>query len=180
MAEHESASSDAPFQKWLPLRVVDISEMPHPSKIADASVQDVAFLASLAKNMVSLCMKNHGVGLAAVQCGIPLKLFIASIDGLTFRCFFNMEYTSEEKKQDSLEGCLSIKDKKGNMRRFLVKRFNHANFSGKEILLHDTPPAIVEVREAFAGLFSVVCQHEIDHHNGILISDHGKEVEVVN
>jgi peptide deformylase len=180
MAQHESASTHATFQKWFPLIIVEIAEMPHPSKIAEASSEDVAFLSLLAKHMISLCMKNHGVGLSAVQCGIPLKFFIASKDGMNYRCFVDMEYTSEEAKQDSLEGCLSIKDKNGGMRRFLVKRYNNALFKGKELSINESNATVNDISETFSGLFSVVCQHEIDHHNGILISDHGKEVEVVN
>lgn len=180
MAEHESKGTPEPFQKWFPLNIVSIEEMPHTSKIAEACLQDVAFLSFLAKSMVSLCIKNRGVGLSAIQCGIPLKLFIASIDGMNFRCFADMDYSSEEEKQDSLEGCLSIKDSKGGSRRFLVKRFARATFKGKEILIHNAIPTVKEINEDFSGLFGVVCQHEIDHHNGILISDHGKEVEIVN
>ena len=40
-----------------------------------------------------------------------------------------------------------IKDKKGNMRRFLVKRFNNAVFKGKEILIHDSPIVVREIWE---------------------------------
>lgn len=179
MAESESAGLIKTFQKWFPLKIVTVSEIPHPTSMIDTNNFVVAELAALSRNMITICKKEQGVGLAAVQCGIPIDLFIASSDGYNFRSFYNTSYASDEEKKDSLESCLSLHDTKGKLRRFLVKRFPAVKFKAKEVLFNEFPPKIVEVDEEFKGLFGVVCQHESDHGMGILISDHGKEVEVL-
>lgn len=179
MAESEGASLATTFQKWLPLKLVSVSEIPHPTHMVDTGSFASAELAALIQNMIAVCKKERGVGLAAVQCGIPIDLFIASSDGQNFRCFYNASYSSDAQKEDSLESCLSLYDKNGKLRRFLVKRYPSVRFKAKEILLNESPATIRELDEDFSGLFGVVCQHESDHGMGILISDHGKEVEVL-
>ena len=179
MAESEGASLATTFQKWLPLKLVSVSEIPHPTHMVDTGSFASAELAALIQNMIAVCKKERGVGLAAVQCGIPLNIFVASADSLNFRCFFDVDYESDEEKQDSLESCLSLYDKNRKLRRFMVKRFGNARFHGKELFFNNSPASVAEINEDLSGLFAVVCQNEADHGKGILISDHGKEVEVL-
>lgn len=179
MVESKSTSLVETFQKWFPLRIASVSDIPHPAMMANCIDFSVDELALLAKGMISLCRKEQGVGLAAVQCGIPLNIFVASADSLNFRCFFDVDYESDEEKQDSLESCLSLYDKNRKLRRFMVKRFGNARFHGKELFFNNSPASVAEINEDLSGLFAVVCQHEADHGKGILISDHGKEVEVL-
>lgn len=179
MVEFKNKSIGATLQKCFPLKIVPIAEIPHPSKLLDSVCLDAEDLSLIAANLIALCQNHKGVGLAAVQCGLPLKIFVASTDGIYFRCFVDLEYTSEESRQNSLESCLSIKDEQGNFRRFLVQRFNSALFVGKELLFKEKPAVLIEINEKLIGLMSVVCQHEVDHHNGKLIIDEGKEVEVI-
>jgi len=180
MVEFKNKSVDSAFQKWFPLKIVDINDIPHPSRLLESTCLDASELAIITQYMITLCQNKKGVGLAAVQCGLPLKLFVAAVDGMNFRAFIDLEYTSDEDKQNSLESCLSINDSKGIPRRFIVKRYNKASFAGKELLYRENPPVIVDVHDVFTGLFSVICQHEIDHHNGKLIKDEGQEVEVIS
>lgn len=180
MVEFKNKSIGAALQKFFPLKVVPLAEIPHPSKLMDSNCLDAEDLALIANNLVVLCKNSKGVGLAAVQCGLPLKMFVASTDGINFRCFLDLEYRSDDEKQNSLESCLSIKDEKGFFRRFLVKRYNRASFAGKELVIKDNLNNMIDFKEDFVGLMSVVCQHEIDHHNGKLIMDEGKEVEVIS
>jgi peptide deformylase len=62
----------------------------------------------------------------------------------------------------------------------LVKRYKKIQVKGFEIFSNNITMQFKEVDETFEGLFAVVLQHEIDHTEGTLISDIGKEVEVLN
>ena len=179
MAKFKSSSATESLQKWFPLRIVPISDIPHPSRMLDSLCLDVDELASIAHEMIAVCNKNNGIGLSAVQCGLPLKLLIAKTDKTSFRCFLDLELNSEAEQIDSLEGCLSIFDEHGSLRRFLVKRFQQANFFGKEVLIQGLSLSIIDFQETIGGLFCVVLQHEIDHHHGKLIMDEGREVEII-
>ena len=53
--------------------------MPKPPDIQDAPLDDLAALFKLAQRMLFLCYKEDGVGLSAVQVGIPWKMFTTFI-----------------------------------------------------------------------------------------------------
>lgn len=180
MADSEKRCHSESFQEWFPLKIVEQGRIPSHDKIIDFDEKEIGFFINLSVNMQVLCTAENGVGLSAVQCGLPFNFFIASHDGKTFRTFANCLYSSEEEKLDSLEGCLSIKNSSGKLRRFILKRFPKIRLIGLEIFTNDPIRPVREINEEFSGLFAVVLQHEIDHNKGILISDIGKEVEVYN
>lgn len=123
-----------------------------------------------------------GVGLAAPQVGIPLRIFqmrptekskvISYINPVIVKSseeegipeFVNSEKVEKKKPEDSkdklLEGCLSIPAIWGNVSR------------KKEVTLlwHDEYGKRHE--EGFDGFESVIVQHEVDHLNGILFTKH--------
>ncbi len=127
--------------------------------------------------MKELCKSAQGVGLSAVQVGIPLQCFIAKIRK-QWRYFLNCSYSGDGPKTTSLEGCLSFPG------RFEVRRYEIVTVKGFEFLESSAPASspsglsIVPLEEMFAGLDGFIMQHEIDHHEGILISDIGQELEV--
>ena len=99
---------------------------------------------------------EHGVGLAAIQIGIPIRVAIARINGEIHR-LLNPEILehSESKIMFPDEGCLSIPNKVVNTERYeWVKVKDEIN--GEKI---------------YKGFEAVVVQHEIDHMNGELITD---------
>ena len=73
---------------------------------------------------------------------------------------------------------MSLKSSKGNIKRFLVPRYNKINVSGYEIFINSVEKKFVKLDASFTDIASIIIQHEIDHHEGILISEIGKEVEV--
>jgi len=122
-------------------------------------------------DMQQLCKKSDGIGLSAAQIGKPLPCFVASLDG-TWRHFLNCKYRGMSFKKKSMEGCLSLPG-----RHFVLERYSKVKVWGHE-LVDDDGLKIVEVNKAFSRINSVIMQHEIDHHHGILISDIGKELEL--
>jgi peptide deformylase len=180
MAKFKDKSFDELFQKNFPLGIVPVEQIPSAKKLLPTNVLDFDEYMILANHMIDLCVKKGGVGLSAVQCGLPLNFFVASEDGQKFRCFLDSRYDGFEPLIDSLEGCLSIIDLQGNPKRFLLKRYHSIYFSAKELEISKFPATVTEIATKISGFFGVVLQHEIDHHFGKLISDQGQEVEIVS
>ena len=134
-------------------------------------------LFSVFQEMQAVCSRRTGVGISAVQVGLPLPIFIAMIDK-SWRYFLNCEYKPLESasEQISLEGCLSLTKLDGSMRRFHVLRWNKVLVTGQEFSFSNA--SVTDFAEEFKNFNAVVMQHEIDHQNDILISDIGKEVDV--
>ena len=62
----------------------------------------------LASEMISLMVRENGIGLAATQIGISRRLFVMSVDG-RYRSCFNPEIAeSSDQLVDFDEGCLSF------------------------------------------------------------------------
>lgn len=158
--------------------------LPHaeiPTDIVDAPEESIVSLYRTCLLMENACIAADGVGLSAVQVGLPWRFFIARPDGKpNFRCFVNTEYKVIEDAgyQESVEGCLSILNESGGLRHFRVKRAKAIYLTGKE-LVTEPEPALMDVKdELVTGFFAIICQHEIDHQRQVLIKDIGDEVEV--
>ncbi len=115
--------------------------------------------------------QSRGVGIAAPQVGILKKIiWVKRFDkeDEPFEVYYNPKITRySEMKQDVLEGCLSIPN---------VRDTTH--YRSYAVLLeydNDHAQHKCEMIEAYTA---VIFQHEIDHLNGILFTDHlKKEVE---
>lgn len=108
---------------------------------------------------------SMGVGIAAPQVGVLKNIiWVQRFDkeGFPFELYLNpriIQYT--EKKQDCVEGCLSIPDRSDTTKtRAYAVLIEYDKMDGT----HQT-----EMIEAFTA---VIFQHEIDHLNGILYLDH--------
>lgn len=107
-----------------------------------------------------------GVALAAVQIDSLLRVVVVrnNFDNKkdrTFQVFINPEITKYEGKQvEDYEGCLSIKDIYGRVKRYEKVRVKAIDENGQP------------VRLTAEGFLARVFQHEIDHTNGIMFIDH--------
>jgi peptide deformylase len=180
MAKHQEECFDKLFQKYIPLKIVEPELIPSSEDLLAFDPSETNFYAKLITSMEILCFSNGGVGMAAVQCGIPLKLFIASEDGENFRIFTDCEYEGIDEKIDSLEGCLSLKDEVNGLKRFLLKRYKKIRVTGTELFVNNINEKYKKIDEVFSGVFAIVMQHEIDHNNDILLSKIGREVEIAS
>lgn len=111
---------------------------------------------------------SDGVGLAAPQIGKPLRLFM--IDSTLFdkkkkdgirTAFVNpilVEETGEEWAFE--EGCLSIPDVREDVDRKPIVRIKYQTVTGEQ------------KEETFEGMTARVIQHEYDHIEGVLFTDH--------
>ena len=119
----------------------------------------------LAEDMFETMYEAPGIGLAAIQIGVPQRLItmdLAKKEGPPIpRVFINPEILwSSDEKSSYEEGCLSIPEYYGEVERPAKVRVRFTDLDGK-------------VREEEAeGLFATCIQHEIDHLNGVLFVDH--------
>jgi len=114
---------------------------------------------SLIKKMRGEVAKADGVGLAAVQIGVPERIILVSVDGV-FEAFINPMIVKKSWKRMVIEeGCLSLQGKMGFVKRHKGLTMRALDENGKKIIFKAT------------GLTSAIFQHEIDHLNGILFID---------
>ena len=161
--------------KYKNLSIVPEQEIPNGGIVPTDNLLDIF---RLIVQMEQICTEKNGIGLSAVQLGIPLNVFIVQRnDGYEY--YLNCEYEGIGEKTSSIEGCLSLRDKEGKLRRFEVQRFSSVKIKGQQLKVSGDPALqIKNIDQEEHGLYAVVFQHEIDHAHQILISDIGKEVEI--
>jgi peptide deformylase len=151
-----------------------------PKETIDCQTDDLQKLYRTCIQMENVCLINDGVGLSAVQVGVPWKLFIVRYQPprMPFRYFLNCRYEPiTEEKDKSIEGCLSLRQADGRFRHFEVERYKKVRVVGQE--LTDIIKLVVsDFSFEPDDVYRIVFQHEIDHQNNILISDIGKELNI--
>jgi peptide deformylase len=124
-----------------------------------------ADLRALVDDMFETMYKAPGVGLAAIQVGVPKRVVTVDTakkdDPKKPQVFINPEivWTSDEKSTYE-EGCLSIPEYYEDVERPTQVKIRFMDLDGK------APEVEAD------GLLATVLQHEIDHTNGILFIDH--------
>lgn len=159
------------------MQIVPIAEIPRGEDIPidpDKAMEIFAFCTKLEK----MCRQLDGVGLAAVQVGRAMNVFVArETNKDPFRYYVNCHYEGVGQKNPSIEGCLSILDQEQKIRHFLVQRYCTIKLSGYTLEIGDDPSVqYFKFNKEITGFLAVVLQHEIDHAAEILISDHGQEL----
>jgi peptide deformylase len=138
--------------------------------------KDYPKLDMLVDNMFETMYNAYGVGLAAPQIGLPIRMFL--IDTTPFsddedlseeeqkqlegfkRVFINAKITKEEGEEWAFnEGCLSIPDVREDVFRKPIITINYLD------------EHFNEKTETFDGLIARVIQHEYDHIEGVLFTD---------
>lgn len=160
------------------LALVKEKDIPKADEITDVLLDNPIHLLKVCLEMQEICEKEKGIGISAVQVGLPWKLFIIKEGPNHYTYYVNCEYepSTNAKRIFSLEGCLSIRSPEGHLRHFEVERWDHVRVKGKTISIVKGFN-FVDVDEILDDPNrSIVFQHEIDHHFGKLISDTGKEV----
>jgi peptide deformylase len=138
------------------IRLGDPALRKHSSIVADINGD----IRTLIQEMAEAMDRDRGVGLAAVQVGQLLRLFITRVPGDTLRAFINPDIleTSIEQKPFE-EGCLSIPGLYTDVVRPTSVRIQAWSARGRPFSL------------TADGYLGRVIQHEFDHLNGILFID---------
>lgn len=118
---------------------------------------------ALMDDMLETMYAAPGIGLAAIQVGVPLRIIVMDLsEGKTEpRYFVNPEVleTAEETKPYE-EGCLSVPDVFDDVERPARCRLRYLDYDGQR------------VEEWAEDLYAVCIQHEIDHLNGVVFIDY--------
>ncbi|NVP54677.1 peptide deformylase [Mycoplana rhizolycopersici] len=119
----------------------------------------------LAEDMLDTMYDAPGIGLAAIQIGVPRRMLVLDVskDGeeKTPLVFINPEIVaSSDARSVYEEGCLSIPDYYAEVERPAAITVRYLDRDGKEQTIEAD------------GLLATCLQHEIDHLNGVLFIDH--------
>ncbi|MCX7676458.1 MAG: peptide deformylase [Alteraurantiacibacter sp.] len=168
------------------MAILEIIEAPDPRlKTVSKPVETFdAQLKLLVDDMFETMYAANGIGLAAIQVGVPLRLLVIDLqpedpdaepepydhDGHHHfhrptrrepRVFVNPEILDPSAETKSYqEGCLSVPDIYADVERPATCRVRWQDLEGN---FHE---------ELMDGLMAVCIQHEMDHLNGILFIDH--------
>ena len=114
----------------------------------------------LADNMVETMYAAYGMGLAAPQIGIPLRVVVLELDKGRVEVLINPEVIKRKGERIIDEGCLSIPGYRGKVRRAEKIWVKGYDLRGREVKLRKE------------DLLAQALEHEIDHLNGVLYIDH--------
>lgn len=117
---------------------------------------------SLLNDMVETMYANDGVGLAAPQVGILKRAVVIDVEDGNVYKMVNPKIISKSGEQVAQEGCLSVPETKGIVRRPMNVTVEYTDENGKQVKL-----------DAEDLLARCIC-HEIDHLDGILFVDRVK------
>lgn len=120
----------------------------------------------LADKMLDIMVEKKGIGLAAPQAGVPLKIFVISVDGKkeNGRVYINPVIQPSGDIEVNEEGCLSLPGIWANVRRYTKCQVTAMDLDGNEFVDEGT------------GLYARALQHENDHLEGRLIVDRMSQV----
>jgi peptide deformylase len=147
------------------LRPILIAPDPRLKQVSEP-VKDVTDdLRTLMDDMLETMYDAPGIGLAAIQVGVPKRVLVMDIateeEGRMPRYFVNPEIFWESEELSSYqEGCLSVPESFGDVDRPAEVKVRYLDYKGEAREIHAT------------GLLATCIQHEMDHLNGVLFIDH--------
>ncbi|HAA68030.1 MAG TPA: peptide deformylase [Planctomycetaceae bacterium] len=145
--------------------LLQIVKYPHPTlrhksqpvRRVDAELRDAI------RTMFELMYEAQGIGLAANQVDLPLRLFVVNLsaehEAETEQVFINPVISHPQDHAEQEEGCLSLPGLYGPVRRPRKVRVEAYGLSGAHIVAD------------LDGLPARVVQHELDHLDGTLFID---------
>ena len=154
------------------MAILPIVEVPDPRlKTVSTPVETVDDeLRALIADMFDTMYDAPGIGLAAIQVGVPKRVIVMDLqeeedeEGKPIkapRVFINPEILDPADEFNTYtEGCLSVPDQFADVDRPATCRVKWLDENG---VAHD---------EQFTGLLATCIQHEMDHLEGIVFLDH--------
>jgi peptide deformylase len=120
----------------------------------DSSIQQ------LIDDMIETMQQANGVGLAAPQVGVSLRVVVLQMPGEEPVAIINPEIVKRSGQREVPEACLSVPGYAGDIKRSVSVTVKGQNRRGKAIRLKAT------------DLMAQALEHELDHLDGILYIDH--------
>lgn len=152
-----------------------IAQIGHPilrKKTRELSTEEIqsSDVRNIISKMIKTMRKYNGAGLAANQIFEPLRICIVEIlknqrykhlKPIPLKVLINPKIFIKKNNFsfNSYEGCLSVPNLRGKVKRYNDISITYYNSEGKKIT------------ENISGLQSIVYQHEVDHLDGFLFTD---------
>ena len=115
----------------------------------------------LVEDMIDSMYAANGVGLAAPQIGVSLRVVVIGMPGAEPFALINPDVVKTSGERELLEGCLSVPGYRGTVLRASRVVAKAIGLNGKEVRIR-----------AENDLLAQALEHEINHINGILYIDH--------
>ncbi len=120
---------------------------------------------ALMDDMLETMYDAPGIGLAAIQVGVPLQVIVMDLakgeEKPNPQYFINPEILEDvEELKPYEEGCLSVPDVFDEIERPERVKLRYLDYNGQEVV------------EWAEGLYAVCIQHEMDHLKGVLFIDY--------
>ena len=149
------------------MAVLEIRTLPDPvlrrkaRKVSniDGSIQ------KLIDDMIDTMRAARGVGLAAPQVGVSLRIAVVEMPGEDVITLINPEIVRRQGERVLDEACLSVPGYHGEIKRSVTVKVKALDRQGREIRLKGE------------GLLAEALEHETDHLNGTLYIDHAEGPE---
>ena len=153
----------------------NIAQIGHPilrNKTKDIPINEIKSenTQKIIEKMIKTMRKHNGAGLAANQIYEPIRICIIEVldnprykhlNSIPLKVLINPKVIIKKDTAtfNSYEGCLSVPNLRGKVKRYNTINVTYYNMDAKKIT------------EDIKGLESIVYQHEIDHLNGYLFTD---------
>tara|TARA_B000000565_G_scaffold180248_1_gene136706 strand:- start:54 stop:641 length:588 start_codon:yes stop_codon:yes gene_type:complete len=154
---------------------LNIAQIGHPilrNKTKDIPINDIKAdnTQKIIEKMIKTMRKHNGAGLAANQIYEPIRICIIEVldnprykhlNSIPLKILINPKVIIKKDTAtfNSYEGCLSVPNLRGKVRRYNSINVTYYTMDAKRIT------------ENIKGLESIVYQHEIDHLDGYLFTD---------
>jgi peptide deformylase len=122
-------------------------------------------LQKLIDDMIETMHDAPGVGLAANQVGVSLRVCVIHVPGEDVVTLINPEIVRRSGTRECDEGCLSLPGYKGVVPRSEKVVVKGLNRDGRPVRYHAS------------DLFAEAIEHEVDHLNGVLYFDYLESIE---
>jgi len=146
------------------MALLDVLHFPDPRlRIKAKPVEQVdESIATLAQNMLETMYANQGIGLAATQVDVHLRVLVLDVSEERNQplCLINPEIIATDSTTSSQEGCLSVPGYYDDVERAEKITVTALNEHGEAITLDAD------------GLKAICIQHEMDHLQGKLFVDY--------
>ena len=141
-----------------------ITTLPHDAAVLRAVAKPVkridASIHELVEDMIDSMYAANGVGLAAPQIGVSLKVIVIGMPGFEPFAMINPEIVKRSGAREAMEGCLSVPGYQGRVIRSVRVTAKANGLNRKEIRIR-----------AENDLLAQALEHEINHINGIVYID---------
>jgi peptide deformylase len=147
------------------IRPILIAPDPRLKAVSTPAAKVDAEIRKLAEDMADSMYAADGIGLAAVQIGVPKRVIVMDLDQKDgkkdWRVFINPKITwASEEMATFEEGCLSVPEIWDDVERPARIKAEYLDLDGKTVEIEAD------------GMLATCLQHEMDHLEGVLFIDH--------